>query len=164
MSLPNRRAFEADILAAFKRSQLLGQPFTLGAIDLVGFKAVNDRFGHDAGDIALRRVAAELMASKVAAYRVGGDEFALLIHADHTRALGIAKEIAVGINTIDVGLDLQVALNIGLAEYPTDAPDLDRLQSLADNRMYLAKRVGRAVLERHELELPPPARRRRSDH
>ena len=162
--LPNRRAFEADILAAFKRAQLLGQPFTLGAIDLVGFKAVNDRFGHDAGDTALRRVAAELMNSKVATYRVGGDEFALLIHADHDRALEIAKQIAVGINAIDVGLDLRVSLNIGLAEYPTDAPDLDRLQSLADNRMYLAKRVGRAVLERRELELPPPARRRRSDH
>lgn len=161
--LPNRRAFEADILAAFKRSQLLRQPFTLGAIDLVGFKAVNDRFGHDVGDTALRRVASELMSSKVAAYRVGGDEFALLIHADHARALEIAKHIALGIRAIDVGLDLRVSLNVGLAEYPTDAPDLDRLQSLADNRMYLAKRAGRAVLERHELEAPPVARRRQSD-
>ncbi len=162
--LPNRRAFEADILAAFKRSQLLNQPFTLGAIDLVGFKAVNDHFGHDTGDTALRRVAAELMASKVAAYRVGGDEFALLIHADHARALETARQIVTAISAIDVGHDLHVALNIGLAEYPTDAADLDRLQSLADNHMYLAKRAGRAVLERHELDTPPAARRRESDH
>ncbi len=162
--LPNRRAFEADILAAFKRSQLLNQPFTLGAIDLVGFKAVNDRFGHDTGDTALRRVAAELMASKVAAYRVGGDEFALLIHADHARALETARQIVKAISAIDVGHDLRVSLNIGLAEYPTDASDLDRLQSLADNHMYLAKRAGRAVLERHELDTPPAARRRESDH
>jgi diguanylate cyclase (GGDEF)-like protein len=162
--LPNRRAFEADILAAFKRSQLLNQPFTLGAIDLVGFKAVNDHFGHDTGDTALRRVAAELMASKVAAYRVGGDEFALLIHADHARALETARQIVKAISAIDVGHDLRVALNIGLAEYPTDASDLDRLQSLADNHMYLAKRAGRAVLERHELDTPPAARRRESDH
>jgi diguanylate cyclase (GGDEF)-like protein len=162
--LPNRRAFEADILAAFKRSQLLNQPFTLGAIDLVGFKAVNDHFGHDTGDTALRRVAAELMASKVAAYRVGGDEFALLIHADHARALETARQIVKAISAIDVGHDLRVALNIGLAEYPTDASELDRLQSLADNHMYLAKRAGRAVLERHELDTPPAARRRESDH
>ncbi len=162
--LPNRRAFEADILAAFKRSQLLNQPFTLGAIDLVGFKAVNDHFGHDTGDTALRRVAAELMASKVAAYRVGGDEFALLIHADHARALETARQIVTAISAIDVGHDLRVALNIGLAEYPTDASDLDRLQSLADNHMYLAKRAGRALLERHELDTPPAARRRESDH
>jgi diguanylate cyclase (GGDEF)-like protein len=162
--LPNRRAFEADILAAFKRSQLLNQPFTLGAIDLVGFKAVNDRFGHDTGDTALKRVAAELMVSKVAAYRVGGDEFALLIHADHARALETARQIVTAISAIDVGHDLRVSLNIGLAEYPTDASDLDRLQSLADNHMYLAKRAGRAVLERHELDTPPVARRRESDH
>jgi diguanylate cyclase (GGDEF)-like protein len=162
-ALPNRRAFEADIQAAFKRAQLLEQPFTLGAIDLVGFKAVNDRLGHEMGDTALRRVAAEMMASKVATYRVGGDEFALLIHTDYARALEIVSQIAQQIERIEFAPGVQVGLNIGLAEYPTDTTDLDRLQNLADTRMYLAKRAGRAVLGRKELSEPPAPRRRRSD-
>jgi diguanylate cyclase (GGDEF)-like protein len=162
-ALPNRRAFEADIQAALKRAQLLEQPFTLGAIDLVGFKAVNDRLGHEMGDTALRRVAAEMMASKVATYRVGGDEFALLIHTDYVRALEIVSQIAQQIERIEFAPGVQVGLNIGLAEYPTDTTDLDRLQNLADTRMYLAKRAGRAVLGRKELSEPPAPRRRRSD-
>ena len=188
--LPNRRAFEVDaeqLLQQHASQQHASQqhskqqPFCLAVIDLVGFKAVNDNFGHAAGDEALKMIAqtlrilsshqsktASLQSSSgddVFAYRVGGDEFFLLIENDRTNAFALVQQVISTVQGLEFGAgsELQVSPNIGLAEYPTDATDLDNLLTLADTRMYAAKRAGKPVLEPDEFEHPPVPRRRKED-
>ena len=80
--LLNRRSYELLLDQAVSRARRYGWPFALVVLDLDDFKVVNDRYGHAAGDAALRAVGAELRAAlrggDVAA-RLGGDEFALLV-------------------------------------------------------------------------------------
>ena len=68
-----------------------------------------------------------------------------------------------GVENLDFQDGLQIGLNVGLANYPHEAKDLDQLQSLADNRMYKAKTAGKPFLIEDELEAPPIPRRRASD-
>lgn len=81
--LPNRRAFEENIEAYCVRARRSGQPLTLVCIDLDNFKRVNDEAGHAVGDRVLVQLASamrsEIRARVDNAYRMGGDEFALLI-------------------------------------------------------------------------------------
>ena len=80
--LLNRRSYELLLAQAVSRARRYGWPFALVLLDLDNFKVVNDRYGHAAGDAALRAVGAELRASLRAgdvAARLGGDEFALLV-------------------------------------------------------------------------------------
>lgn len=112
--LPNRRRFQADLHREVARAQRLGTPLVLAYIDVNGFKAINDRHGHAAGDLVLQRVATMLRRGVREgvdeAYRVGGDEFAILFTntpADEARqalrraalppGYGVAVEVSVGV-------------------------------------------------------------------
>jgi diguanylate cyclase (GGDEF)-like protein len=179
--LPNRRAFEVDANELLQQQDANHQPFCLVVIDLVGFKAVNDNFGHAAGDEALKLISQTLRilsshqsrnsslhsssGDDVFAYRVGGDEFFLLIENNRVNAFKLVQQVISTVQGLEFGAgsELQVTPNIGLAEYPTDAPDLDNLLTLADTRMYAAKRAGKPVLEPDEFEHPPAPRRRKED-
>jgi diguanylate cyclase (GGDEF)-like protein len=80
--LANRRAFEEAVAAALARAGATGRPLTLAVGDVDRFKAINDRYGHPAGDACLRAIAAALTSASRSADRVfrwGGDEFAVLI-------------------------------------------------------------------------------------
>jgi len=97
--LPNRRAFEERLPVELARAARSG-PLSLCLLDLDGFKGVNDRLGHPAGDQVLREVGRILDGSRLAddCFRIGGDEFALLMpgtDADEARvaATRIAEEI-----------------------------------------------------------------------
>lgn len=164
--LRNRRAFEEDLKAAFQRYRTGGAGFALAVLDLAGFKAVNDSLGHAAGDEALRAVARVLRgdadASRVA-YRIGGDEFMLLVPAA-SEARSLLEQVSAGIQALELPLGLRLMPNIGLATCPTDTTDPDRLQSLADKRMYAAKAAGHFISDGEHL--PRPQRRasdRRAD-
>ncbi len=164
-NLRNRRAFDEDL----QRSLEQYQNFGLAAIDLTGFKLVNDQFGHAAGDVVLARVAKVLASgpnqlgrASHKAYRTGGDEFALIIPPEQA-ALELLMYIVGAIEQMEFDGDIKILLNIGLASYPNEASNLDQLQSLADNRMYNAKAAGKPYLLGEELELPPPPKRRSSD-
>jgi diguanylate cyclase (GGDEF)-like protein len=179
--LPNRRAFEVDANQLLDQQRANQQPFCLAVIDLVGFKAVNDNFGHAAGDEALKLIAQTLRillshqsrssslhsssGDDVFAYRVGGDEFFVLIENNRSSAFTLVQHVIATVQGLEFGPGsaLQVTPNIGLAEYPSDAPDLDNLLTLADTRMYAAKRAGKPVLEPDEFEHPPVPRRRKED-
>jgi diguanylate cyclase (GGDEF)-like protein len=113
--------------------------------DLDGFKAVNDGFGHHAGDELLRivaqRLAGSLRANDLVA-RWGGDEFAvLLVGTPGEQALHIAKTLESALDEPIVvdGTTMPIGLSVGIAAFPGDARTTESLLMIADKRMYEAK-------------------------
>ncbi len=166
-NLRNRRAFDEDLHRIYEQSKEQG--FSLAAIDLTGFKSVNDRFGHAAGDQALARVAKVLSSAPShrtralhTTYRTGGDEFILIIPHEQP-PLELLMHVTRSVEQLEFEGGLEIGLNIGLAAYPKEATNLDQLQSLADTRMYKAKSAGKPYLINADLEDLPVPRRRASD-
>ena len=146
--LRNRRAFEEDLAVILEQWRVARQGFSLAVIDLAGFKAINDSLGHAAGDHALCRIADVLSGESTGthrAYRIGGDEFLLLI-PDSFQPLPLLRDLGSRIQHLEFATGLAVTPNIGVASCPSDSSDPDRLQSLADKRMYAAKAAGQSML------------------
>jgi diguanylate cyclase (GGDEF)-like protein/PAS domain S-box-containing protein len=125
------------------------QTFSVLFIDLDGFKAINDRFGHEAGDTVLRAVGA-IMKSQVrehdVAARYGGDEFVVVVDDDakESNARRVAQRIVAAIPTV-TGLrypDIRFGASIGIACFPRDADTPADVIRCADHAMYAAKRAG----------------------
>lgn len=140
--LLNRRSFDEAVTRFASRADRYGWPFALALLDLDGFKALNDRLGHAAGDEVLRAVGwglrRSLRVGDVAA-RVGGDEFALILaDGDATAASGLAGRLSDALGRDDRG---DVAFSVGVAFAPTEATTADELYRLADRRLYEAKRT-----------------------
>jgi diguanylate cyclase (GGDEF)-like protein/PAS domain S-box-containing protein len=146
--LPNRRHLQHRFSAALQRSRQTGRRGVLLFCDLNHFKQVNDKYGHEAGDKALREIADRLLAEvrhgdTVA--RLGGDEFAILaedIDGDDLDAL--IRRIDESISLPLEGIDVPVTASIGTAIVSPYAASLDELLRTADNAMYEHKRVHRA--------------------
>ena len=145
--VPNRSAFEPALRAVFDRLERYGERFSLFSLDLDGFKAINDRLGHQAGDQLLRQVAGRLSGAVRAGEtiaRVGGDEFVMIVRGgggghDAERR---ADEMAKGFEAPFV-LDRATVLcraSIGIAQAPSDGADPAALLSSADAALYKAKR------------------------
>ncbi|MBU6423410.1 MAG: GGDEF domain-containing protein [Chloroflexota bacterium] len=141
--LRNRRAFEEALTVAYEQRR----PFAVVYIDLDGFKAINDRYGHDAGDKALQHAAAALLRSVReidTAARLGGDEFALLLAGtDEPSAERVARRALDELRSVPrdhpewSGLDASFGVAAG-----SDAQDAHALLDRADKAMYAAKRAG----------------------
>ncbi len=120
-------------------------PVTLAMVDIDDFKAINDAHGHPVGDEALRLVAAELkraLRDGDTVFRVGGEEFAVLIHGVAAAdALPIAERLRAGVERIKFSVPLRVS--VGLASWPDLALDRDGLVRNADAALYDAKRAGK---------------------
>jgi diguanylate cyclase (GGDEF)-like protein len=144
--LLNRRAFVARLDAEVARASRYGRTFGLVLCDLDGFKAVNDRFGHAAGDAALQGFAGILhtaLRRPDDAYRIGGDEFALMLaEASEEDARGAVERIAALLEASDDPQLARVSASFGAASYPGDAPDAASLFRRADEALYEAKRGG----------------------
>lgn len=147
--IANRKAFEEAASAQLMRAQVDTQPGAMLMLDLDGFKGINDRFGHSAGDAILRAVATRLEAAARATdvvARLGGDEFAILCpmlngNDDVGQLCERLVDSVLGISRADIpGCPLGVS--IGVALYPDDGYDPAHLQLLADRAMYAAKRAG----------------------
>src|SRR3954466_5966678 len=141
--LYNRRGFDEHLGAAVGRSVRYGWSFGLVLLDLDGFKSINDRLGPQGGDAVLRQVGERLRhglrAGDVAA-RVGGDEFALLLHFEGSSSLGAILERLHGPGAFgDAG---EVAWTAGMAMAPDEASTVDELYRVADSRLYEAKSGG----------------------
>jgi two-component system, cell cycle response regulator len=116
---------------------------TLAFFDLDGFKRYNDTFGHPAGDALLARLGAGLLAligDRGTAYRVGGDEFCLLLEDRYSRDSRLVADAADALS--EVGRGFSVTTSVGVVIIPEEAINADAALRLADERMYADK--GRA--------------------
>jgi two-component system cell cycle response regulator len=139
--LPNRRALVAD-LDAVCEALGDGRHHTLAFFDLDGFKDYNDAFGHPAGDALLRRLAPALALVGGRAYRLGGDEFCLML--DGALGEGDARIDAAIAALSERGDGFSIGASFGLVVLPDDARDATEALRLADERMYARKRRRRA--------------------
>ncbi|MBN2761433.1 MAG: GGDEF domain-containing protein [Rhodobacteraceae bacterium] len=143
-----RRAFMSDLGRAAATFQRSGRPCSLIMFDLDHFKKINDTHGHAAGDAVLRAVAhvvqSELRRCDILG-RVGGEEFAVLIMADHMTALEIAERLRAVIEATVVRDFRQVGFtaSLGVATMDATTDTRDALIALADARLYAAKEGGR---------------------
>ncbi|WP_411287446.1 GGDEF domain-containing protein [Phenylobacterium sp.] len=147
--LLNRRAFMRELARVRTFAQRYGSPASLVYFDLDGFKRVNDRFGHAAGDAALKAVAERLAANvrdSDVVGRMGGDEFAvILVQADHIVAEAKAEALARAIEAEPMAFgDWSAPLHIsyGVREISQDS-EPEMLVAEADAAMYLRKRARR---------------------
>lgn len=148
--LANRWLFGQQLEQAIAVSERTGQPFALLLLDLDDFKAVNDGYGHAAGDRLLveaaRRLKGALRAGDTVA-RLGGDEFTVLLPAI-TQPLDVEQVAAKLLEVLCQpyrmhGFDLAFSASLGIAVYPRDARDAPTLLRYADMAMYHAKNSGR---------------------
>jgi diguanylate cyclase (GGDEF)-like protein/PAS domain S-box-containing protein len=146
--LPNRVLLNDRLTSAVAVAQRQEAPLSVLLLDLDGFKAVNDTWGHHAGDQVLTEIASRLAGSlreSDTAARLGGDEFVLLLPAtplvgaiETARAL---VDFIVAPITVD-GKPLTVGASIGIAVFPNHGRDVEVLLAAADAAMYEAKHSG----------------------
>lgn len=148
--LPNRRLFIDRLNQTVSRAERNHERLALLFLDLDDFKAINDRFGHDGGDILLCEVATRLqqmVRKSDTVARLSGDEFVILLPAIHNENDGVilAKKL---LNHLATPLSIQqqqinIRSSIGIASYPADASGAKQLLKCADIAMYQAKRQGK---------------------
>lgn len=148
--LLNRRGFERELARVGSYVRRYGGGAALIYLDLDGFKPVNDRYGHAAGDAVLVAVAAALVTAvraSDAVARIGGDEFAVLlwnVSASDAQKKALALEVAVAETRTEwEGSTLSVGASVGLADIAQDH-DAGALVARADAAMYARKRDRKA--------------------
>ena len=152
--LPNRRYIDQRLTEECLRSDRYGHAYVLLMIDLDGFKAINDSFGHLIGDSVLQQVAETFqraLRSTDVLTRYGGDEFAVILpETKLEEALLVADKLKAVLASTKLHLphDTQrfVSACMGAAVYPFEAHDSQDLIRVADQRMYAAKRLGSGVV------------------
>ena len=143
--LLNRRGFETELSRALARARRQNETGLLLLCDLNHFKAINDTYGHPAGDAILRAVAQLLKSStRESDYvaRVGGDEFAVIMtHTEPARSEALAAKLSDRVNALSVTWQehrLQVTAGFGTARYD-GASQAETLLFLADQNLYRNK-------------------------
>ncbi|WP_422927812.1 diguanylate cyclase domain-containing protein [Singulisphaera sp. PoT] len=147
-NLSNRRHFEQCYSRAMLRASLRRQRLALVYMDLNGFKGINDRFGHEAGDEALRVVADRIsgvVRRTDCLARLAGDEFALLLENVNSRdeVARLVRRIREVVNA-EANLDgnrVMLSVSCGVAMFPEDVDDATHLLRKADASMYAEKRI-----------------------
>ena len=156
--LPNRILFADRLQQAMAQAQRRNRQLAVIYLDLDGFKAINDRYGHSVGDTLLISVAQRLksvLREGDTLARLGGDEFAaILVDIDHSkdclpvlkRMLHAAADPVVVENSI-----LRASASIGFTLFPADDADADQLLRHADQAMYVAKQQGKNCFHRFDV-------------
>jgi diguanylate cyclase (GGDEF)-like protein len=166
--IANRRTFDEHVDRVWAQAAREGRPLTLLMIDIDHFKSYNDRFGHQAGDECLRRVAWSLSSHArrpldIAA-RYGGEEFAMVLYdTSRQHAEDMARQIQAGIESLAImqaaspGSDKRLTVSIGIAcvQPMSDRSHYGFIQ-LADEALYSAKERGRdciVIMDKEYAEL-----------
>ena len=155
----NERYFSSDL----HRKEQKKLPFVLYYLDLDHFKPVNDTYGHDMGDKLLKAVAERLLKcirSNDFAFRIGGDEFALIISAEMGDSLCMQTKMRIVQSLllpyeID-GKTLHIGASCGYAVYPLETEDTGKIRILADQRMYAEKKENHRKAAESQSKDPSP--------
>ncbi len=145
--LYNRRYFEEFIKKEAIRANRQNQKFTVIGLDLDHLKKINDKYGHNYGDLAIKAIAEVLKSScrsiDIAA-RMGGEEFNVILPGvDSQGGLIFAERIRKTIESISLEKIGHITASIGVGTYFEQSEDVDELLELVDNAMYHSKRNGR---------------------
>ena len=142
--LLNRRGIQEALEAAVAAHRDAGEPLTVFMMDLDGFKPINDRYGHGAGDRALVWIAGELkrlLRAQDQLGRYGGDEFlAILPGIDHEQAQQLADRMTVSLADTSGREPYLPSVTIGVATTVLDGYEGNKLLEVADSRLYALKR------------------------
>ncbi|MCH5462518.1 GGDEF domain-containing protein [Lactobacillus sp. LC28-10] len=153
--LNNFSKFDEDLTQAYQHFQVNGDPYAVFEFDIDRFKQVNDHFGHLVGNTVLKSVAQELAhfaantPYQTTAYRIGGEEFCLIVQADcsnHEFASDLANEVRRRVSQLSfkVGNGLiKVTVSVGQANSNKDQYNAHDIYKLADRSLYLSKERGR---------------------
>ena len=151
--LPNRALVRDRMHLEAARARRSGHPFTLLLFDLDGFKAVNDMWGHAAGDEALKVAASRARATlrdSDTLGRLGGDEFlAVLPETTADGALAVAEKMRLALRepyVLPQGT-ARMSASLGIASFPEDGDEEEQLLHAADAALYAAKRNGKDRIE-----------------
>jgi two-component system cell cycle response regulator len=143
--LPNRRTFDEHLDSMFARERETGQPFALVIFDIDHFKQINDTQGHPAGDRVLQdvaKIALRQMRTGEQIFRIGGEEFAIVIPGDGSAGVIVAERVRTAIQSEPREPPLPT-LSAGVAMFPADAYTREELFQRADLALYAAKQGGR---------------------
>jgi len=148
--LGNRRALERELARTMLRSRRLDHALSLLYMDVDDLKQVNDRFGHAAGDGTLRAAAQAIRSCSRdgtdSGYRVGGDEFVLIVLAERGGAEILARRID---ETFQARSPHESRMSFGIVEWD-EAITAGELLNDADRRMYQSKHMARSESRQHE--------------
>jgi diguanylate cyclase (GGDEF)-like protein len=146
----NRRFFEIQLERDLHLATRMRQPVSLIMLDIDHFKVVNDTYGHDAGDAALRQIASALreeLRGVDTAARYGGEEFAIILpQASLDGATVVAERLRARIEREEMPFVGHVTASLGIATFPQHASSRDLLVTTADRALYQAKRTGRNLV------------------
>ncbi len=158
--LANRALLSLRLRHTIERTRRIEAHCAVLFLDLDGFKRVNDRWGHQAGD-ELLRLAAKRMKDRIREVdtlaRLGGDEFVLVLEQVGSRSdvADFARELIAQLGapfTLKSGCQVSVGISIGISLCPLDGDEADSLVRLADAALYRAKQAGRGTWRFHSVE------------
>jgi len=158
--LPNRRSFDEHFDGLLNRPRSRGETISLVLFDLDDFKQVNDVHGHQAGDRALQevaRVALREVRLNEELFRIGGEEFAIVVSGDGDAAAKVAERVRAAVAAQE-RRDHVTTLSAGIASFPTDAQTKEDLVQRADLALYAAKAAGKNRVVVWTGDLPVPRR------
>jgi diguanylate cyclase (GGDEF)-like protein len=158
----NRRHLVQRLTEECARSERTNQPFSLLVIDLDGFKAINDNFGHAAGDACLQHftlMAQTRLRPGDMLARSGGDEFCIVLPSSTLREGAMIARRVLEVCRVDaeqcMGKDIPISVSIGVAQWTREIGTFpDRLIAAADHALYDAKKGGRNGFSTYELAPP----------
>ena len=151
--LGNHRHFHERLEHDVTEAEEKGVPVSVCILDIDNFKELNDTLGHPKGDLVLSQVAGRLRQDGEA-FRIGGDEFALLLTGRGEReALSVADGIIRRVSLLEAAPGLAVRLSAGVVTYPQLGLDRSEIVTVADQAMYLAKEHGKGRVRAYHPDL-----------
>jgi diguanylate cyclase (GGDEF)-like protein len=151
--LGNHRHFHDRLDQDLTEAEEKGVPLSVCMLDIDNFKELNDTLGHPKGDLVLSQVAGRLRQDGEA-FRIGGDEFALLLPGrDEREAIAVADGVLRRVGLLEAAPGLGVRLSAGIVTYPQLGLDRSEIVTVADQALYLAKGEGKSRVRAYHPDL-----------